>query len=433
MTGKKHIAYQIEAIYLPNPVVIPTIVNEITEQLLAHNHPYLVLTMLWEVPMSMLCEGHHSVETWQYKFIKLISLIREKNPGIKILLVIDDWYQPDTSFIDKSLVDDKIYINFFLLLVYQRLLVKCESPMATHWSYDKNNKFLFLTGKPNKPHRIRLLYKLKQQNLLDHATWSLFMDQKNYYSTRALLPELSELEFYKFYLEYEKNPDKIEIVTEQGRFHYSGIPYNVELYQTSLFQIISETLFGKTSPWLTEKTWLTIINQRPFLLAGPVGTLARLQDMGFRTFENYLITHYDSIEDTEQKLNAIVTNACHWVNNINQYADNIAQDVKHNFYLMIALAQKNTTILQQFVMDHALNCDIEEVVKFEDTSDYKLSYFNSNCTPGKPPATADELFERWYNNIKDPSWPSCGSENNFSTLPKWIQQECIEVFGYKKS
>ena len=319
------------------------------------------------------------------------------------------------------------------MLVYRRILVKSESPIATHWSYDKNNKFLFLTGKPNKPHRIRLLYKLKQQNLLDRATWSLFMDQKNYYSTRALLPELSELEFYKFYSEYEKNPDKIEIVTEQGRFHYSGIPYNVELYQTSLFQIISETLFGKTSPWLTEKTWLTIINQRPFLLAGPVGTLARLQDMGFRTFENYLTTHYDSIEDTEQKLNAIVTNACHWVNNINQYADNIAQDVKHNFYLMIALAQKNTTILQQFVMDHALNCDIEEVVKFEDTSDYKLSYFNSNCTPGKPPATADELFERWYNNIKDPSWPSCGSENNFSTLPKWIQQECIEVFGYKKS
>ena len=271
MTGKKHIAYQIEAIHLPNPVVITTTVNEITEQLLAHNHPYLVLTMLWEVPMSMLCEGHHSVETWQYKFIKLISLIREKNPAIKILLVIDDWYQTDTSFIDKSLVDDKIYINFFLLLVYQRLLVKGESPMATHWSYDKNNKFLFLTGKPNKPHRIRLLYKLKQQNLLDHATWSLFMDQKNYYSTRALLPELSELEFYKFYSEYEKNPDKIEIVTEQGRFHYSGIPYNVELYQTSLFQIISETLFGKTSPWLTEKTWLTIINQRPFLLAGPVG------------------------------------------------------------------------------------------------------------------------------------------------------------------
>ena len=135
MTGKKHIAYQIDAIHLLNPVVITTTVNEITEQLLAHNHPYLVLTML--------CEGHYSVETWQYKFIKLISLIREKNPAIKILLVIDDWYQTDTSFIDKSMVDDKIYINFFLLLVYHRLLVKCESPIATHWSYEKNNKFLF--------------------------------------------------------------------------------------------------------------------------------------------------------------------------------------------------------------------------------------------------------------------------------------------------
>jgi len=425
MIAKKHIAYQIEAIYLDNPVVIPTIVKETSDLLSTHNQSCLILTMLWE--------GCYPVEEWKDKFINLISSIREKNPAIKILLVIDDWYQDKTQFIDKSLIDDTVYINFFLLLVYQRLLIKKESAIATHWNCDKNNKFLFLTGKPQKLHRIRLLYKLQQQNLLDHATWSFFMDQYHYHRSRQLVYELSELEFHRFVLAYENNPDQIEIVTDDRRFHYGGIPYKLELYQNSLFQIISETLFGSTSPWLTEKTWLTIINRRPFLMAGPDKALARLQTMGFKTFENYLPIQYDDIENTEQKLDAIVTNAQYWVDNIHQYTDSIAQDIEHNYQLMISLAQKHTEKLQQLILYHALDCDIEEVVKFADTSNYKLPYLSldHDCNE-TPPATKDELFVGWYNNIKDPAWPNCKIESDFDQLPEWIQQECIEVFGYKK-
>lgn len=36
----------------------------------------------------------------------------------------------------------------------------------------------------------------------------------------------------------------------------------------------------------------------------------------------------------------------------------------------------------------------------------------------------------FYNEIKDPSWPDCNNEGQFSSLPVEIQQECIEVFGY---
>ena len=39
-------------------------------------------------------------------------------------------------------------------------------------------------------------------------------------------------------------------------------------------------------------------------------------------------------------------------------------------------------------------------------------------------------WQNFYNNIKDPNWPECNNEGQFSSLPTHIQEECITVFGY---
>jgi hypothetical protein len=36
-------------------------------------------------------------------------------------------------------------------------------------------------------------------------------------------------------------------------------------------------------------------------------------------------------------------------------------------------------------------------------------------------------FTKFYNGVKDTSWPECTSLEEFKTLPNWIQQECNEV------
>jgi hypothetical protein len=36
----------------------------------------------------------------------------------------------------------------------------------------------------------------------------------------------------------------------------------------------------------------------------------------------------------------------------------------------------------------------------------------------------------FYDQIRDPSWPDCDYETDFSKLPLVIQQECINIFGY---
>jgi len=36
----------------------------------------------------------------------------------------------------------------------------------------------------------------------------------------------------------------------------------------------------------------------------------------------------------------------------------------------------------------------------------------------------------FYNEIRDPAWPDCPREEDFSYLPDHVQHECIEIFGY---
>lgn len=42
-------------------------------------------------------------------------------------------------------------------------------------------------------------------------------------------------------------------------------------------------------------------------------------------------------------------------------------------------------------------------------------------------------WQEFYDDIKDPAWPACPSEDQFVNLPGHIQEECRTVFGYSPS
>ena len=39
-------------------------------------------------------------------------------------------------------------------------------------------------------------------------------------------------------------------------------------------------------------------------------------------------------------------------------------------------------------------------------------------------------WQQFYDQIRDPGWPNCDSEDDFRKLPEYIQKECQELFGY---
>jgi len=39
-------------------------------------------------------------------------------------------------------------------------------------------------------------------------------------------------------------------------------------------------------------------------------------------------------------------------------------------------------------------------------------------------------WQEFYDQVRDPTWPDCESEDQFDQLPEHIQKECCDVFGY---
>jgi hypothetical protein len=411
MIYKKHFICNIDSLqYDNNPTVVTDLFDTVHTTLIKYPNHCVVLTVLWEA---------NPIKYWQENFIKLINLIKQHCSTSKILLIINSWYQKQVNFIDKSSVDEIVFVDFFLLMTYYRLIVNNESAVALNWD-PSNKKFLFLTGKPYKIHRIRLLHKFKQHNLLPYATWSLFLNNNNSRQrSRKFLKELSDDEYNLFLSTHSNNPDSITMETMLHKFGMTvprGIPYQLELYKNSLFQVISETNFKKSTPWITEKTWLSIINRRPFLMASSKGTLKKLKKMGFKTFENYTKMHYDNIASSEKRLDAIVINTKYWIDNMHNYVDDIEKDVEYNYQRLLELAQTNLNKLLQLIDKYALECKIDEVIRLIDEMTYSAS---------------QAQWCNWYKRIKDDSWPDCPNEDDFVNLPDWIQQECINVFNYK--
>jgi|TARA_R110000868_G_scaffold214385_2_gene464464 hypothetical protein len=335
------------------------VIHELVVEYNKQQADVLLLTMLWEN-----IEGTN----WHNYFCTLINTIRQSNPNVKIILIINSWFKWQEEILKSAGVNEIIFLDFFMLVSYIRLIKNKESVLS-NWNTSAS-KFLFLTGKPQKLNRVRLLYKLLKAELLHNCQWSLFIHNKTLEEKcNKLIPELSSEEFTAFTKEYNTTPDNIIPWVQPNSFHYSGIPYDVSIYSNSLFQIISETGFGYTkNPWITEKIWLSIFNKMPFIVAGEYNTLAKLKAMGFKTFEKYLlVTDYDRIQNSEERLNAIVSNTKYWLTNIQTHQLEIFKDIEHNFNLITQLSLTNYSSIQDMININNLNYTVDDVIGMNDS------------------------------------------------------------------
>jgi hypothetical protein len=90
------------------------------------------------------------------------------------------------------------------------------------------------------------------------------------------------------------------------------VPLNVPLDQRSFLQVITETVYHYPGIWITEKSFKPILSKRPFVIAGPTGSLEYLRSLGVKTFSDYWDESYDNMQDPEQRLLAIV-DVIEWV------------------------------------------------------------------------------------------------------------------------
>jgi len=257
------------------------------------------------------------------------------------------------------------FLDYFLVKTFIKI-INNGHPANPSWNHSAN-KALYLMGKAEKLHRVGLMSKLYENKLLDKLEWSFYTEKGITDYCRNVLKHYSDYNFKKFLDACIRDLDPIDKKMMFNTSHYGGFPYDVSLYENSCLSIISETIFDCVPTgyeWITEKTWRTIANRHPFVMASSPGTLAKLKSFGFRTFENYMIEpDYDQIVNDWARLQAIADNVKYFMNTFQQNIDKITLDVEHNFQLFNQLARAEISKLQNFLNNNYSEEDTIDVIK----------------------------------------------------------------------
>lgn len=89
-----------------------------------------------------------------------------------------------------------------------------------------------------------------------------------------------------------------------------GLPntnkFDQPVLKNALLNVVVETVYQYPYPYITEKTFRPILHKRPFVLIGAPNSLKFLKSIGFKTFENYWDESYDSMQDPNDRMSAVV-------------------------------------------------------------------------------------------------------------------------------
>jgi hypothetical protein len=189
---------------------------------------------------------------------------------------------------------------------------------------NKNIKYRSLLPiRQTKPHRKQLLQKLEP------------------YLSQILYSQVDQGRFLP--------NDQSETLGSFQRF------FRPEWYDSTAFSIVSETLTWLLDPrtsitynlHVTEKSFKPIAFYHPFVTWGQVGTLNRLHELGFETFENLFDETYDQEHNQHRRLDIIIKN----IANFDQWQyDQITQEkIAHNHNWFFDVNKVNQMFLQGVV------------------------------------------------------------------------------------
>jgi hypothetical protein len=132
---------------------------------------------------------------------------------------------------------------------------------------------------------------------------------------------------------------------------------NTDLYTQSYCHLVLETLFDvdqSGGTFLTEKTWKCVKFGQPFVIIGPVGSLAVLRRSGYRVFDHAIDNTYDTIEDNTERYLAL-RNTVYEIQQQDMHAWYLSclDDVRHNQW---QFATKSTGTLDRLVHHLTAHC-----------------------------------------------------------------------------
>lgn len=189
-----------------------------------------------------------------------------------------------------------------------------------------------------RSYRLNLVARLAEQKILDRGYVSLHLDHSEYGTWQQELVSpgtklsKSAQELIARHLSTALVLDKSETT---GSISADFGHQEFDLWKSGLWHIVTETVFYYNKLHLTEKIFKPIVAQRPFILAAAPGNLAYLKSYGFKSFDKWIDESYDTIQDPDLRLQAIVDQTqrlCAMSNDqLHQMHQEMQPILEHNF------------------------------------------------------------------------------------------------------
>lgn len=166
-------------------------------------------------------------------------------------------------------------------------------------------KFLFISlNNISKNHRCLLMDLLAKQELISKGAISWRDIRGELDPVRHLIPEgMTDSEYAGYPYEYWKPEILLLDQTKEEKFNQEILPVE---YIDSFMQLVPET--GEDHFFLTEKTSVPLLFNKPFLVAGCVHYHKILESFGFKLYDEIFDYSFDSIEDCRGRYQGIVDN-----------------------------------------------------------------------------------------------------------------------------
>jgi hypothetical protein len=223
--------------------------------------------------------------------------------------VVSNYFLVNPWFTKEDFLDNKIN---------QQSGIKLRENIEYLKTYKKPKKFLSLNRRP-RVHRIILFTEimkdpaLKETSIISLGSRDLeFIGQAGFGNSWAEWYECFIPEDYKhdkqlgidFLNKYDSSKDSF---VDSNLEYNLAFNFNETLHLNTFVNVLTETLFENETIFLSEKIFKPIMGCQPFIVFGNPNTLQELQNIGFKTFNEFWDESYDSELDFSKRLSKIIT------------------------------------------------------------------------------------------------------------------------------
>lgn len=265
-------------------------------------------------------ESFCNEETFRfYHEISSILQLKEKIVYLNCAVNAEERYR---QFCTKHRVEPKLICLYNRNPYFHSISTRFYKPPAVDTDTAINEQKLYCTFNWNPAsHRFALIALLNFYDLIDDGEVSspedrIYPEISNFQwfvercarpidklkNKEKILNKLTELE-KKYPLRIDNRPSNHtahKFISDET----SKIPL-LNSRKNSLFEIITETSISGDH-FFSEKTFMSILFEKPFLMVNSPGSLKSLKKLGYKTFAPFLNESYDSIEDDQERILAIV-------------------------------------------------------------------------------------------------------------------------------